>query len=279
MLPTVQLGPLTLPVAPLLIIASFWIGIGVAARAGKRFGLNEDAILNAGFLGVVSGIVGARLWYVLEYFSYYQDRLGEIVSLNPNTLAPFEGILTGVVVAIIYLQSKKTPGAAFVDAVAPGLAAFAAGLSLANLASGAAFGEPANLPWSIDLWDARRHPTQVYDFLLSLGSLAVTLRLVSFSRPSGQVFGVFLATLAASRLLTEGFRGDSALLEGGWRTMQLVWLALLMAALAGLAWLDVRPARPATSISSAAVVAGLRPSHPAASVTEAANREQESVNE
>ena len=271
MLPTVHLGPLTLPVAPLLIIASFWIGIGVAARAGRRFSLSEDPIMNAGFLGVVSGILGARLWYVLEYFSYYQDRLGEIVSLNPNTLAPYEGVLTGVVVAIIYLQRKKTPGAAFVDALAPGLAAFAAGSSLANLASGAAFGEPANLPWSIYLWDARRHPTQVYDFVLSLGILAVTLRLLSFSRPSGQVFGVFLATFAASRLLTEGFRGDSALLEGGWRTMQFVWFTLLVAALAGLAWIDVRAAaRPSTSISSAPRQA---------SATEAAYMEQESGNE
>jgi phosphatidylglycerol:prolipoprotein diacylglycerol transferase len=242
MFPTVHLGSITLPVAPLVLIASFWIGMGITARVGKRFGLNEDTILNAGFIGIVAGILGARAWYVIAYLPYYQGRWGEIVSLNPNTLAPLEGVLTGLVIAVIYLQRKKVPGAAFLDALAPGLAAFTAGLSLANLASGAAFGEPANLPWSIGLWDARRHPTQIYDFVLSIGILYVTLRLMP-SLPDGRVFGACVALFAASRLLTEGFRGDSGLLEGGWRTMQLVWLIVLIVALIGLAWLDTRAKR------------------------------------
>ena len=239
MFPTVSIGSITLPVAPLLTIASFWIGLWLAAREGKRFGLNEDTIFNAGFWGAVGGMLGARLWYVIEYWPYYQDRPGDILSLNLNTLAALEGILTGLVIAIIYLQRKKVPGAALVDALAPGLSAFAAGLSLANLASGSAFGEPADLPWSIYVWDARRHPTQVYDFVLTIGILSVTLRLLRSMPPSGRTFATFIALLAASRLLTEGFRGDSALLDG-WRTMQLVWLAVLLVALVVLAWIDTR---------------------------------------
>ena len=253
MLPTLQLGPVTLPLAPLLLIASFWIGIGVTARAGKRFGLSEDTILNAGFLGVVGGLLGGRVWYVLEYLPYYQDRLGEMVSLNPNTLAPLEGVLTGLVVAVIYFQRKRVPGAALLDALAPGMAVFAAGLSLANLTSGAAYGEPANLPWSIYLWDAQRHPTQLYDFVLGIGILWVTWRLLRSAQASGRVFGVSVALLAAARLLTEGFRGDSALLAGGWRTMQVVWLGALVLALIGLAWLDTRRQSALGSASGDAV--------------------------
>jgi phosphatidylglycerol:prolipoprotein diacylglycerol transferase len=240
MLPTVSIGPVTLPVAPLLTIASFWIGLSLAAHAGKRFGIEEDVAFNAGFFGAAAGLIGARLVYVVQYWSFYQDRLGEIVSLNLNTLAPFEGVLIGLLAAVIYLQRKQVPGAAFLDASAPGLAAFACGLSLASLADGTAFGEPAQLPWAIDLWDARRHPTQIYDFALSIGILYVVWRLLRSGPPTGRTFGAFVALMAASRLLTEGFRGDSALIEGGWRAMQLVWLAVLLAALIGLAWIDSR---------------------------------------
>ena len=240
MLPTLTIGPFTLPVAPLLTIASFWIGLWLAAREGRRFGLNEDVIFNAGFYGAVGGLLGARAWYVVQYWPYYQDRLGEIFWLNLNTLAPFEGMLTGLLIAVIYLQRKRVPGAALLDALAPGLAAFAAGLSLANLASGTAFGEPADLPWAINLWNARRHPTQVYDFVLSIGIVFATMRLLRRGPPSGRTFGVFIALLAASRLLTEGFRGDSALLDGGWRMMQLLWLAVLIIILIGLAWIGTR---------------------------------------
>lgn len=239
MLPTLHLGPIVLPVSPLAMIASFWIGMGITARVGKRFGLNDDTILNAGFVGVIAGLLGARLWYVIEYLPYYRDRFGDVFSLNLNALAPLEGVLTGLIVAVIYLQRKKTPGAAFLDALAPGLAAFGAGLSLANLASGAAYGEPANLPWAIKLWEAQRHPTQIYDFVLSLGIFFVTLRLARSEPPTGRTFAAGLAMLAASRLLTEGFRGDSALIDG-WRAMQWVWLGALLAALIGLAWIDTR---------------------------------------
>ena len=243
MLPAITIGPVTLPVAPLLTIASFWIGLSLAGRAGKRFGLDEDMIFNAGFYGAVGGLLGARLWYVVEYWSVYRDRLGDVFSLNLNTLAPFEGIATGVLIAAIYLQRKRVPGAALFDALAPGLAALAAGLSLANLADGSAYGEAANLPWSIQLWGAPRHPTQMYDFVLSLGVLFVTWRLLRSGTPTGRTFAATIALLAASRLLTEGFRGDSALLEGGWRSMQFVWLAVVIAALAALAWLDSRVRR------------------------------------
>jgi phosphatidylglycerol:prolipoprotein diacylglycerol transferase len=241
MLPTLTIGSITLPVAPLLTIASFWIGLWLAAREGKRLGLNEDVIFNAGFFGAAGGLLGARIWYVAQYWSYYQNRLGEIISLNLGTLAPFEGLLTGLLIAVIYLQRKRAPAVALLDALAPGLAAFSAGLSLANLASGAAFGEPADVPWAVNLWDARRHPTQAYDFVLSTGITLVTLRLLRLGSP-GRAFGACVALLAASRLLTEGFRGDSALLDGGWRWMQLMWLALLLVALIGLAWIDTRRA-------------------------------------
>lgn len=241
MLPTLTIGPLTLPVAPLLTIASFWVGLWAAARAGKRLGIDENVIFNAGFYGAVAGLIGARVWYVIEYWSFYRDRPGDIFALNFNTLAPLEGILTGLVMATIYLQRKRAPGASLLDALAPGLAAFAAGLSLANLAAGAAYGEPADLPWAIELWDARRHPTQIYDLVLSLGIWLVAWRMVGAGGPPGRAFAAFLALLSASRLLSEGFRGDSAVLDGGWRLMQLLWLAVLLASLVALAWLDTRP--------------------------------------
>jgi phosphatidylglycerol:prolipoprotein diacylglycerol transferase len=257
MFPTLSIGPVSVPVAPLLTIAAFWIGLWLTAREGKRLGLSDDAIFNAGFYGAVGGLLGARAFYVLQYWPYYQGRLGEIVALNLNTLAPFEGILVGLLIAVIYLQRKRTPGApaprtdsssppvkeaqaALLDALAPGLAAFAAGLSLANLASGLAYGEPTDLPWAIELWNARRHPTQAYDFLLSLGIVWVTIWLLRMGPPSGRTFVTCLALLAASRLLTEGFRGDSALLDDGWRLMQPVWLIVLLIALIGLAWIDTR---------------------------------------
>jgi prolipoprotein diacylglyceryltransferase len=241
MFPTLHIGSLALPTAPLLTIASFWVGLWVAAREGKRFGLDEDMLFNAGFYGALGGLIGARLFYVLRYWSFYQANPGEIFALNLATLASFEGLVTGLLVATIYLQRKHAPAARLLDALAPGFAAFAIGMSAADLAAGTAYGSPAELPWAIDLWNAPRHPAQIYDAALMSGILAATLRMLRARppAPAGRAFAVFVALFSAARLFTEGFRGDSALFGDGWRTMQFVWLAVLLIALVVLARSDL----------------------------------------
>jgi hypothetical protein len=47
------------------------------------------------------------------------------------------------------------------------MAVFALSLSLSHLASGEAFGAPADLPWSLELWGARRHPSQIYEVIVA----------------------------------------------------------------------------------------------------------------
>jgi hypothetical protein len=44
------------------------------------------------------------------------------------------------------------------DALTPGLAVMMIALGLANLASGNAYGEPAQVPWSIFLWGEWQQP-------------------------------------------------------------------------------------------------------------------------
>ena len=242
MLPTLSIGSIALPVAPLVTIAGFWVALWLIARVGRRFGLAENVVYNAGFIGVVTGLIGARLWYALQYWPFYRDHPADIIALNLHALSVLGGMLVGTVCAVIYLQRKSVPALPLLDALAPGLAAFAIALSLANFASGAAYGEPTRLPWAIHLWDTARHPTQLYDLALSFGILLVSLRLVRAGPATGRAFVATVALLAGSRLLTEGFRGDSSALDGGWRVMQFVWLALLLAALMALAWIDTRRA-------------------------------------
>jgi phosphatidylglycerol:prolipoprotein diacylglycerol transferase len=100
-------------------------------------------------------------------------------------------------------------------------------LALSHLASGDAYGSPANLPWSLDLWGVRRHPAQVYEALIAaliLGYLWPGRKFVDELKP-GVYFLYFVTFTSAARLILEGFRGDSALLPGGLRTAQVIsWI-------------------------------------------------------
>jgi prolipoprotein diacylglyceryltransferase len=108
----------------------------------------------------------------------------------------------------------------------PGLLVLAGGLALADLASGDGYGSPASLPWSIELWGAARHPTQIYQLIAVIVIAAIVLRIDRAF--DGLRFGLFSALYAASRLIIETFRGDSAIINGV-RTAQ-VWSLLVMLA-------------------------------------------------
>ncbi len=117
--------------------------------------------------------------------------------------------------------------------LAPGLALTLAFVSLADFSSGSAYGTVSDLPWAIQLWGARRHPTQVYELaaaLMALGALAWPAR----NRPwfyDGFFFLLFLLTFGAARLFFDAFRADPWLLPGGWRGVQVLGLGAVLSSL------------------------------------------------
>ena len=106
-----------------------------------------------------------------------------------------------------------------------------AGQALAHLASGEAYGATTTLPWAIELWGAKRHPTQFYELglaLLILGFLGWKLK--TAPAKEGQLFLLFAALTAGARLFLEAFRGDSLFVAGGFRLAQvLAWIGLTAA--------------------------------------------------
>ncbi len=236
MFPVIRLGPLTLQARGLISLVAFWVASDVAGRAAKRLGLRDDDVASLAFLSLIFGLIGARLGYVIQYWSVYRTDLGAIFALNFNALSPVAGILVGCGAAIGYARRKGIAHRRLLDALTPGLIIFAAGLALADLASGDGYGAPTTLPWAIELWGEQRHPTQVYDLLAVIGIGLIVWR---SSRPfDGARFGLFVVLYAAARLLLEFFHGDSATLADV-RVVQLESLAALVVAL----WLLHRWAR------------------------------------
>jgi prolipoprotein diacylglyceryltransferase len=232
MLPVLQVGPLAIQLPGLLLIAGVWLGSALAARQARRLGLSADGVERLILVGLVAGILGARLGYALRYLEVYSRDPLALLALTPVTLAPEVGVGIGLIAAMVAGQRRQMRLWPTLDALAPGLAGFAVALSLAHLASGDAFGAPSNVPWAIALWGATRHPSQVYELLAEVAILALVLRLRPGAPFAGFGFGAFVACSAAARLGLEAFRGDSVMWLGGVRAAQVISLAILLAALA-----------------------------------------------
>jgi phosphatidylglycerol:prolipoprotein diacylglycerol transferase len=164
--------------------------------------------------------------FVLSNFSAFLQSPLSIFSPNPDLFDPTSGLVTAVLVGLIYGQRQKLQLWGTLDALTPIFAALAIGLSLAHLAAGTAFGSPTTLPWGIDLWNATRHPSQVYELIASFVIFG-WLWFRKTDSPSGILFLNFVALTAGARLFLEAFRGDSTLVFGEFRLAQIVALTVL----------------------------------------------------
>jgi phosphatidylglycerol:prolipoprotein diacylglycerol transferase len=212
----------------ILLIAALWIGLALAEKRSERHGVSKEQLNNLTFNSIIAYVIGGRLLFALSNFSAFSQSPFSVFSPNPDLFDPASGLVAAILVGLIYGQRQKLQLWGMLDALTPIFAMLAIGLHLAHLAAGTAFGSPTSLPWGIDLWNATRHPTQIYELLASL-LIFGWLWSRKTDSPRGLLFLHFAALTAGSRLFLETFRGDSTLILGGLRVAQIeAWAILLV---------------------------------------------------
>lgn len=89
------------------IIIAFGILIGyIIAQKKQRKHFKEDTLIDIVMWSVVSGIICARLYYVLFKWDYYQDHLSEIPMIMNGGIA-IHGGLIGAIGMAYFLCKKK----------------------------------------------------------------------------------------------------------------------------------------------------------------------------
>lgn len=234
MLPVINIGPIAIPLPDLILIVGVWLATLTLDKEANRRNLSESLINNLVFIGLIGGIVGARMGYVLRHLDVYLDTLLDVLALNLNALSLGDGLLFGSLAALVYAQRKDLPLWSTLDTLTPGLALFSIFTGLSHLASGDAFGAPTSLPWSLNLWGAERHPSQVYEIVAALLVFWIVNRVKLASVFPGFLSLAFSGLSAASRIFLEAFRGDSEILFGGVRNGQLLGLLVLFLSLIGV---------------------------------------------
>ncbi len=231
MFPLLQLGPLAIQVPGLLLLIAMWIAVSVSEKEAVRRNIPPEPIYGLFLTVVVSAVLGAKLGYVGRYLdTYLADPLG-LFSVNSNTFDATTGLIVGAVAAIIHGYMKKMPLRATLDIFTPGFAIFFIGVGFSHLASGDAFGAVTSVPWAIDLWDASRHPTQIYEIILAAAIFALIWRSRRKLPSTGFLFLSWVSLTAVSRLFLEAFRGDSVIVADTIRQPQLAALGILLASL------------------------------------------------
>jgi phosphatidylglycerol:prolipoprotein diacylglycerol transferase len=249
-----SLGPFGFNAYGVLVAFGALAGLFALQRTAPLVGWSKKAAGDLGFWLIVSGLVGARLFYVLFHWPEFQRRPLAILEYWRGGLMFQGGVVAAGLFAFYRLRAESQRFLAFADAVAPPLAF---GQSLGRLgchAAGCCYGRPVTdfplaavfppggpAPFGFPLY-----PTQLGE---AMGLFALFLALFFSLKkypPPGRVFGFYLFGAGSLRAFMEQFRGDDRGPEF-WGQAPTFWLAAL-AAVFGL-WLFGRTFRNKTQLA------------------------------
>lgn len=221
MLPFLHIGPLNVPTFGLMLWLAAVVGGLVLDRAFKRAGISADAIGMVA-ITVVAGIVGAKLWHVLDTPSEFREQ-GWRVLWDTAGFAWFGGLVFGISALIIQGIRARIGGFRILDLAAPA-AAFGYGIGRIGcfLSGDGCYGIETKLPWGMSFPHGieptspfvRVHPTPLYEF--AAGMLIGTWLWVrgGKSRPVGALLGEYLLLSGTARFLVEFVRRNPKVLWG-----------------------------------------------------------------
>jgi phosphatidylglycerol:prolipoprotein diacylglycerol transferase len=120
----------------------------------RQVGLDPEIILSLATWFFVSGIVGARLFYIIEYWPKFQrptigETLARMVNLAEGGLVVYGSLLAGGAALLIFIHRNRLPGLAFADLIAPGVVLGVGIGRIGCFLNGCCYGGITDVPWAV----------------------------------------------------------------------------------------------------------------------------------
>ncbi|SHJ95588.1 phosphatidylglycerol:prolipoprotein diacylglycerol transferase [Anaerocolumna jejuensis DSM 15929] len=91
----------------MIIALGMVVGYLVAEWQAKRTGQNPDLYLDFALYAIILSVIGARVYYVVFNWSEYKNSPLEVFDIRNGGLAIYGGVITAMVVALVYSRIKK----------------------------------------------------------------------------------------------------------------------------------------------------------------------------
>lgn len=231
MYPAINVGPIVLPTAAFVYLAGIWLSLSLIERAAKKVGLDGENLYGTAVTGVAAGFVGARLVFVMLYWTAFRDNLLGIIWPINSGYNLWGGLFFGLAGAFFYGRARRLHIWQTLDGLSPGLLLGFITISLADFLAGPGFGTLSRVPWAISQFSMRRHPVQIYEILLGLAVLAVWWRVRQFRVFPGQVFLIISILYSGGRLFLDAYRANAWITTGGYHILQIISLIIMLVGL------------------------------------------------
>ena len=237
-----------------VIAIGVYLALNLIDRIAKKSGQDPDVYWSLALWAILSGIVGARLYYVIFRWNEYKNDLPSIFNLREGGLAIYGGIIAGFLAMFVFATIKKQKPALLADTAVPGIAVGQILGRWGNFFNREAFGDYSDGLLAMRLpVDAVRyseitsnmiehmeegvnyiqvHPTFLYESLWNIGVLILMLLLWKWKRYDGEVALLYFGGYGIGRFWIEGLRTDQLQIANtGIAVSQMLGLLLFIAAI------------------------------------------------
>ena len=212
-----------------IIISSFLI-----IKEATKKDIKKDELIDMLFYGIIIGILGARLYYVIFNLKYYLTYPFEIIEVWNGGLAIHGGIIATFIFLFIYCKKKKMNFLLILDILVVGVIIAQSIGRWGNFFNQEAYGrivslsflEGLHLPkFIIDrmcIGGLYREPTFLYESVLSLIGFIILIIVRTIKKLRvGVLTGIYFLWYGIERFIIETFRSDSLML-GSIKVAQLI---------------------------------------------------------
>lgn len=221
MVPFLHIGPLSLNTFGLMLWLASVAGGFIMDRSFRRAGVSADAVGMVA-VAVISGIVGAKLWHVIDTPLEFKEQ-GWRVLYDSAGFAWFGGLVFGITALVFQGWRAKIGALRTLDLASPAAAVgYGIGRIGCFLSGDGCYGIETKLPWGMSFPHGieptppfvRVHPTPLYELVAGLAIGAWLWVRGGKHRPVGSILGEYLILSGTARFLVEFIRRNPKIIWG-----------------------------------------------------------------
>ena len=240
------------------------LGVGVAlwltAREANRRGIVSDEIYGGALWVIGAGVVGARLFHVVDNWQTYAANPAAI--FGTAGLAIYGALVGGLAAVVVYARVRRLPLGRLLDSTALAIPLAQAIARIGCFINGDNYGVPTNppLPWSV-VWTnpnsmvpdhtVAYQPAQLYELVWDLIVFGIVWKLRDHVRGEGVLFLIYATLYSFGRFFISFVREDN-IYFANLRQAQIIALAVMALAVPLAVWWNRRAtalsANPSTSL-------------------------------
>lgn len=233
-----QIGGFSLRSYGLMAAIGFLAAAWLLGKNRSYAKMSADQTSAALFIAMIAGIVGARIFYVVQFFDQYRNHLWRIIRIDQGGLVFYGGFLLAIAALWFYAHRQKLDIVRILDVCTPALALAHACGRVGCFLNGCCYGKPTELFWGVRYPagseaalrypGAALHPVQLYE---AGGQLLLTFLYFYLVRraPRGVAMSCYLIFYGTFRFLNELLRGDNPRVFELFTPAQLIGLAIIPA--------------------------------------------------